>query len=134
MTRQIANAQLAVPVNAQDHVRGLTTAAVTLIEYGDFQCPSCGEAFPIVEALLEQLGDRFRLVYHHDASSQDLWPRDRRALVRVGWAAGANAGSNTLIRSTTGRGAAIQGCSEPISYATPNVPARGSWHADTVLA
>ncbi len=65
MSRQIDTAHLAVPVNAQDHVRGLMTAAVTLVEYGDFQCPSCGEAFPIVEALIEQLGDHLRLVFRN---------------------------------------------------------------------
>ena len=65
MSRQTSTAHLAVPVNAQDHVRGLATGTVTLVEYGDFQCPSCGEAFPIVEALIEQLGDRLRLVFRN---------------------------------------------------------------------
>jgi protein-disulfide isomerase len=65
MSRQIETAHLAVPVNEQDHVRGPATGAVTLVEYGDFQCPSCGEAFPIVEALIEQLGGRLRLVFRN---------------------------------------------------------------------
>jgi protein-disulfide isomerase len=65
MSRQTVTAQLAVPVNAHDHVRGRTTGMVTLVEYGDFQCPSCGEAFPIVEALIEQLGDQLRLVFRN---------------------------------------------------------------------
>ncbi len=65
MSRQIETAHLAVPVNAQDHVRGSQFAAVTMVEYGDFQCPSCGEAFPIVEALIEQLGDHLRLVFRN---------------------------------------------------------------------
>lgn len=65
MSRQTATAHLAVPVNAQDHVRGLTTGTVVMVEYGDFQCPSCGEAFPIVEALIEKLGDQLRLVFRN---------------------------------------------------------------------
>jgi protein-disulfide isomerase len=36
--------RLAVPVSARDHIQGLATAAVTLVEYGDYECPSCGAA------------------------------------------------------------------------------------------
>ena len=53
------------PVSARDHVRGPETAPVTLIEYGDFECPHCGIAYPIVKELHARLGDRVRFVFRH---------------------------------------------------------------------
>jgi protein-disulfide isomerase len=41
-----------------DHLRGGLSAPVQLVEYGDFECPYCGQAYPIVKALEEALGDR----------------------------------------------------------------------------
>jgi Na+/H+ antiporter NhaA len=55
---------LAVPVDpARDHIRGPATAAVTIVEYGDFQCPNCGQAEPVVRALLTD--DDIRYVWRH---------------------------------------------------------------------
>jgi protein-disulfide isomerase len=65
MTRKTDTGQLAIAVGPQDNVRGPQAAPVTLVEYGDYQCPSCGAAFPIVEALIEQLGEQVRLVFRH---------------------------------------------------------------------
>jgi Na+/H+ antiporter NhaA len=49
---------LAVPVDTErDHVRGPVVAPVTVVEYGDFECPHCGKAEPIVRALLSDFGD-----------------------------------------------------------------------------
>lgn len=48
-----------------DHVRGKLGAAVVLIEYGDFQCPTCRQAAPAVELLLEQYGDQIQFVFRH---------------------------------------------------------------------
>ena len=56
---------LAVPVNHADHVLGPASARVTLVEYGDFECPSCGQAYPAVKMLLKRFGDRVRFVYRH---------------------------------------------------------------------
>jgi protein-disulfide isomerase len=56
---------LAVPVDPQrDHVRGPLDAPVTLVEYGDFQCPYCGQAEQIVRELLADFGD-LRYVWRH---------------------------------------------------------------------
>ncbi len=48
-----------------DHVRGEPDAPLTLVEYGDFQCPYCEDAFPIVEEVRRRLGDRLRFVFRH---------------------------------------------------------------------
>lgn len=40
-------------------------AAVTLVEYGDFECPHCRSAHVMLDNLFAQLGDRFRLVFRH---------------------------------------------------------------------
>ncbi len=60
-----APATLSLPVGPEDHVRGLATAPITLVEYGDYQCPYCGQAFPIVERLAKDLGDRLRVVFRN---------------------------------------------------------------------
>jgi Na+/H+ antiporter NhaA len=56
---------LAVPVDEErDHIRGPQEAPVTLVEYGDFECPYCGMAEPSVRELLRELGD-VRYVWRH---------------------------------------------------------------------
>ena len=61
----MSGAQLAVPVGPDDHARGPNDAAITLVEYGDYQCPYCGEAYSIVEKLLRALGEDVRLVFRN---------------------------------------------------------------------
>lgn len=56
---------LSVPVSEQDHAQGPAGAPITLVEYGDFQCPSCRLAYPVVKHIQRQLGDRLRFVYRH---------------------------------------------------------------------
>ena len=56
---------LAVPVDPErDHVRGPDRAPVTLVEYGDFECPYCGQAEPVIRELLADYGD-LRYVWRH---------------------------------------------------------------------
>ena len=56
---------LAVPVDPErDHVRGPMEAPVTLVEYGDFECPHCGRAEPVIRELLRDFGD-LRYVWRH---------------------------------------------------------------------
>lgn len=57
--------RLYAPVTERDHVRGSTRASVTLVEYGDFQCPFCGEAYPIVNALEARFQRDLRVVFRH---------------------------------------------------------------------
>ncbi len=58
--------QLTPPVNeTRDHVHGPANAPVTLVEYGDFECPSCGIAYPTVAKLMERMGDQLRFVYRN---------------------------------------------------------------------
>jgi protein-disulfide isomerase len=54
------------PVDPEvDHVRGPEDAPVTLVEYGDFECPNCGRAEPIVRDLLAGFGADVRFVFRH---------------------------------------------------------------------
>lgn len=57
--------KLAVHVGPRDHVLGPDSAPVTLVEYGDYQCPHCGMAHPVVKQVREKLGDRLRFVFRH---------------------------------------------------------------------
>jgi protein-disulfide isomerase len=52
-------------VDRDDHSAGPEDAPITLVEYGDFECPYCGQAYPIVKAVQEQLGDRIRFVFRN---------------------------------------------------------------------
>ncbi|MFL6672382.1 MAG: DsbA family protein [Massilia sp.] len=56
---------LAIPVNENDHVQGLQDAPVTLVEYGDFQCPYCREAYAVVRNVQSTLGADLRFVFRH---------------------------------------------------------------------
>jgi protein-disulfide isomerase len=56
---------LLVPVGEHDHVDGSLDAPVVLVEYGDFECPYCGRAYPIVKAAQRQLGESLALVWRH---------------------------------------------------------------------
>src|SRR3954471_7637045 len=58
--------KLSPPVNAeQDHVLGPADAPITLVEYGDFECPFCGRSYPAVRRIGRELGDRLRFVFRH---------------------------------------------------------------------
>jgi protein-disulfide isomerase len=56
---------LAVPPEPTDHVLGSEHAPVTLIEYGDFECPSCKVAVPTPKLLLERFPNRVRFIFRH---------------------------------------------------------------------
>ena len=56
---------LRVPVNSGDHVQGPDNAPVTLLEYGDYQCPYCGRAYPVVKQVQRYFGPRLRFAFRH---------------------------------------------------------------------
>jgi protein-disulfide isomerase len=56
---------LTPPLGDRDHVLGPAEAPVTLVEYGDYECPYCGAAHPIVASILERMGDSIRFAYRH---------------------------------------------------------------------
>jgi protein-disulfide isomerase len=58
-------ANLKVPVNAGDHVLGDANAPVTLVEYGDYQCPHCAAAHPVVAQVRQHFGKQLLFVYRH---------------------------------------------------------------------
>jgi protein-disulfide isomerase len=62
---EYARARLALPVSERDHVQGPATAPVTLVEYGDYECPFCGQAYVIVQELQRRLGDGLRFVFRN---------------------------------------------------------------------
>jgi protein-disulfide isomerase len=57
--------QLTVPVSPVDHSLGPEHAPITVVEYGDFECPSCKQAAPAVKLLLEQFVNRVHFVFRH---------------------------------------------------------------------
>jgi protein-disulfide isomerase len=57
--------RLTPPVNDRDHILGPPDAPVTLVEYGDYECPYCGMAYPIVESVRCRVGDNMRFVFRH---------------------------------------------------------------------
>ena len=83
-------ALLTVPVGARDHVGGPASARVTLVEYGDFECPQCGAAHPIIARLIDTFGDRLRFVFRHFPLTNSH-PNAQHAAEEAEWAAAQNA-------------------------------------------
>jgi len=54
-----------VPVNERDHSQGPATAAVTLVQYGDYECPYTRQSTTVVRAIQQQLGDKLRFVFRN---------------------------------------------------------------------
>ena len=56
---------LTPPVGKRDHIQGPASAAVTLVEYGDYQCPFCGDTYPIIQQLQKHFGNQLRFVFRN---------------------------------------------------------------------
>ena len=56
---------LTVPPNAADHAIGPAHSSVTLVEYGDFECPNCKQAAPVIKLLLERFTGRIRFIFRN---------------------------------------------------------------------
>src|SRR5205823_717307 len=62
----VSEGRLTPPVTEErDHVRGSVNAPVTLVEYGDYECPYCGMAYPIVKSIQRRLGSHLRFVFRN---------------------------------------------------------------------
>jgi protein-disulfide isomerase len=72
------SADLTVPVGPQDHSSGPEDAKLSVVEYGDYQCPYCGQAYPIVKELQKKFGDALRLVFRNFPLS-DMHPHAEAA-------------------------------------------------------
>lgn len=57
--------RLMVPVSKRDHIQGDLTAAITLVEYGDFECPHCAAAHLSIKAIQNRMGDQLCFVFRH---------------------------------------------------------------------
>lgn len=53
------------PLAADDHILGTPSFSVTLVEYGDYQCPYCGEAYPVLKAVQRAMGADLRFVFRN---------------------------------------------------------------------
>jgi protein-disulfide isomerase len=57
--------ELTIAVTDRDHAQGPSSAPVTLVEYGDYQCPYCLRAYPIVKKIQQRMGDHLRFVFRN---------------------------------------------------------------------
>jgi protein-disulfide isomerase len=73
-----SGSHLILPVGERDHTQGPEDAPLTLVEYGDFECPYCGMAYPLIKDAQRHLGERLRFVFRHFPISTSH-PHARRA-------------------------------------------------------
>ena len=57
--------QLKPAVGSQDHVQGPAEAAIEIVEYGDYQCPHCGSAYPVIKEIQKKFRQKVRFVYRN---------------------------------------------------------------------
>lgn len=57
--------QLIMAVNSSDHIFGNSNASIELVEYGDYECPYCGRAYPIVKDIQQKLGSELKFVFRN---------------------------------------------------------------------
>lgn len=56
---------MALHVTDTDHTQGAANAPVTLLEYADYQCPYCGEAYYVIKKIQDKMGDKLQLVFRN---------------------------------------------------------------------
>jgi protein-disulfide isomerase len=61
----VSDETLAVDISPRDHVQGSLSAPVVLLEYGDYECPDCLNAWPIVQQLQREFGPQLAFVFRH---------------------------------------------------------------------
>src|SRR3954468_6030597 len=65
MNGSIPESKLTVPSTDRDHIQGPVDAAITLVEYGDYECPYCGDAHPAVKGLSGELGGQLCFAFRN---------------------------------------------------------------------
>jgi protein-disulfide isomerase len=64
--RKSENVKLTMPISeSRDHIQGSASAPVTLLEYGDYECPYCAQAYIIIKEAQERLGSKLGFVFHN---------------------------------------------------------------------
>jgi protein-disulfide isomerase len=53
------------PVSEKDHIHGNHNAPIELVEYGDYQCPHCGRAYPVIKRIQKRLGEKLKFVFRN---------------------------------------------------------------------
>ena len=61
----VSRSKLLLPRPKHDHIQGSLDAPIALVEYGDYECPYCGQAYPIVKVIQERLGGRLRFAFRN---------------------------------------------------------------------
>jgi protein-disulfide isomerase len=64
-TSSIPPNAITLPVAKRDHIQGPIDASIMLVEYGDYECPYCGQAYPIIKAIQERLGERLCFAFRN---------------------------------------------------------------------
>jgi protein-disulfide isomerase len=82
--------KLTPPVNEKDHVQGDAHAAIELVEYGDYQCPHCGRAYPIIKRIQKKMGKDLKFIFRNFPLSE-MHPQAFTAAVATEAAARQNA-------------------------------------------
>src|SRR5471030_1732899 len=57
--------KLKPPVGSNDHIQGNINAAIELVEYGDYQCPHCGRAYPTIKSIQKKMGTKLKFVFRN---------------------------------------------------------------------
>ena len=57
--------KLTIPVGSRDHIQGLIDAPISLLEYGDYECPACGQAYRVVKAVQQSLGNNLCFAFRN---------------------------------------------------------------------
>ena len=65
MPKSDDGAKLVLPLAGRDHIQGAVEAPSKLVEYGDYECPYCGEAYAMVKAIQERMGDRLCFAFRN---------------------------------------------------------------------
>jgi protein-disulfide isomerase len=107
--------QLTPPISAEDHVDGPDRAELELVMYGDFQCPYCTAAFPIVHRIRDQMAGRLLFAFRH-FPLRNIHPDAERAAQAAEGAAAQGAFWQMHDRMYESRGAL--GREDLIQYAT----------------